>query len=243
MNIKNLINSYLDQHIIAFHSGAIGGLNRGGNDIVRYRRSNPDSPPSEKAFKILIAVPSLAANNPRMKEVSHAYRAFTKAGYKVDFATADGSPVQFSHSDLTDPVNRWFVEDANARYVTDQPLEIKNVMPGRYVGVYFAGSNGLVTDSHWFKSLAEQILNNSGVVAGSGDAETAVQNLGLANYLESGYSLPQSSSDKPLTDYGSAAAEAVRLQAGWMIQKNELLMSEEGETESIGESIVRQLKK
>lgn len=238
MTFKNIVNSYLNQHIIGFHSGAIGGLARGGNDIIKYRQSNPASPPSKKAFKVLIAVPSHTLNNPGMKEVSHVYRAFIKAGYEVNFVTADGSPVQFSKSDLTDPVNRWFVEDANARYSSEQPLEVKDVMPDRYVGIYFAGSNDMVTDNHRFQSLAEQILNNNGVVAGSGDADAAVQNLGLTNYLEPGYSLPKPDSGKPVTDYGSAAAEAVKLEAGWMIHKNELVSSDAGDIAELGERVV-----
>lgn len=242
MKIKNLINSYLDQHIIAFHSGAIGGLNRGGNDIARFRRNNPESPPPEKSFKILIAVPSQAEDNPGMKEVSHAYRSFSKAGYKIDFVTADGSPVQFSKSDLTDPVNRWFVEDKNASYSADQPLKVNDVMPSRYAGAYFAGCNEIVTDSHWFQSLAEEILKNGGVVAGSGDAEAAVESLRLTSYVESDYSLPKFNSSNSVTDYGSAAAEAVKIEAGWMIHKNELISSDADDISELGKRIVMQLE-
>lgn len=241
MDIRKIINSYLDQHIIAFHSGAIGGLNRGGNEIARFRRSNPESPPPEKALKVLIAVPSQAVNNPGMKEVSHAYRTFSKAGYKVDFVTADGSPVQFSKSDLTDSVNRWFVEDKNASYSADQPLKVKDVMPSRYAGAYFAGCNEIVTESHWFQSLALEILKNGGVVAGSGDAEAAVDSLGLASYVESDYSLPKSNSLNSVTDYGSAAAEAVKIEASWMIHKNELISSNADDISKLGERVVMQL--
>lgn len=242
MKIKELFNSYLDQHVIAFHSGAIGGLSRGGNDVARYRRSNPDSPPSKKAFKFLIAVPSRLDHNPGMKEASHVYRTLTNAGYKIDFVTADGSPVQFSTSDLTDPVNRWFVEDANAQNNADQPLEVKEIMPGRYAGVYFAGINGLLTENHWFQSLAEQVLNNNGVVAGSGDSEASVEKLGLTSYLKSGYSIPGTNSGGAISSYGSAA-EAVKQETGWLIHENELVMTEESESESIDERIVRQLIK
>jgi len=243
MNIKKIINSYLDQHVIAFQSGAIGGLSRGGNDIVRYRRSNPDSPPPKKASRALIAVPSNSGNNFDMKEVSHVYRAFKKVGYKIDFATADGSPVQFSKSDLTDSVNRWFVEDANAQYSVDQPLEVKNVVPSRYVGVFFVESNELLTENRWFQSLAEQVLENNGVVAGSGDEEEAVESLGLMNYLESAYSLPASDGGRAVSDYGSAAAEAVKQENGWIIHKNELVMAEEDETKSLAERIIQQFTK
>lgn len=238
MNIKNIINSYLDQHIIAFHSGAIGGFTRGGDDIARYRQSRSDSPPHKKRSSILIGVPSHAVKGTGMKEVSHAYRAFTDAGYAVDFLTADGSPVEFSQSDLTDPINRWFIEDANARYKSDQPINVKDVKPGRHIAVYFAGGNGLFTENQWFQTLAEQILNNGGVVAGSGDADQAVQNLRLSDRINSGYSLPASRAGRLVSQYGSAAVEAVMEEAGWVIHNDELLVPDTEDITDIGKRVV-----
>lgn len=241
MNIKKFINSYLNQHIISFHSGAIGGVTRGGHDIERYRRSKPDNPHSKKAYNILIAVPSYAVKGPDMKEVSHAYRAFTKAGYHVDFVTADGSPVKFSQSDLTDPINRWFVEDANAKYSADQPLKAKDIVPERYVAVYFAGGNSLVTDNQWFQSLAEQILSNDGIIAGSGNAEDAVHNLNLTNRIDFGYSIPSADAGKTTTEYGSLVAEAAVNEKSWMIHRDELSKSDAQNEKGIGEQVVTRL--
>lgn len=238
MTIKKFINSYLNQNIVPFHSGAIGGTNRGGNDIEMFRRPRPDDPPSIKSSSILMAVPSHAVDSPGMKEVSHAYRAFTQAGYNVDFATADGSPVQFSQSDLTDPTNRWFVEDENAKYNAEQPLNVKDVVPGRYVAIYFAGSNETVTNNQRFGTLTEQILNNNGVVAGSGDAENALQNLNLTNQFNSGYSLPKSGNGKSVSEYGSGAAEAVMLDGGWIFHNNELSFPEADDITEIGKRVV-----
>ena len=241
MTIKKFINSFLNQKIVAFHSAAIGGTNRGGHDIEMFRRPRPADPPSTKTSGILIAVPSHAVDGPGMKEVSHAYRAFTRGGYNVDFATADGSPVQFSQSDLTDPVNRWFVEDANAKYSAEQPLQIKDVDAGRYAAVYFAGKNGFVTENHMFRSLAREILNNDGVVAGSGDVNEAVEKLDLSEMINSGYSLPTSNSGKSHSEYGSAAAEAVMLESGWMIHKNEISDPETDNITNIGERVIMHL--
>lgn len=238
MNIKSFINSYLDQNIIAFHSGAIGGYTRGGNDIERYRQSRTESPPSKKASNILIAIPFHAVKGPEMKEVSHAYRAFTDAGYNVDFATADGSQVEFSRSDLTDPVNRWFVEDANARYKADQPFDVKNVMPKRYAAGYFAGGNGLITENRWFQTLTEQILKNSGVAAGTGSAEDAVQQLNLSNYINPGYSISESKAGVSVTEYSFAAVEAVNISTSWIIHNNELLVPEMDKHTDIGKRVV-----
>jgi hypothetical protein len=45
--IKKFFKMYFDQHIIAFHSGAIGGLGRKGEDIARFRGSRTEKPPSK----------------------------------------------------------------------------------------------------------------------------------------------------------------------------------------------------
>ena len=45
---KKYFRSYFDQDIIAFHSGAIGGLSRGGEDIARFRGTRTEKPPSKE---------------------------------------------------------------------------------------------------------------------------------------------------------------------------------------------------
>lgn len=237
MNIKKFIDSYLN-HYVSFQAGAIGSINRGVHDLERFRRTRPGGSYSKKTSNILIAVPSYAVNGPGMQEVSHAYQAFAKAGYDVDFVTADGSPVQFSQSDLTDPVNRWFVEDANAKYSAEQPLKAEDIDPSRYVAVYFAGGNAILSENHWFQSLAEQILKKGGVIAGSGSAEEAVQNLNLTNQIDIGYSLPASQAGKSVTEYGSVAADTTELENGWTIYKDELSKSETNDVKEIGKRVV-----
>ncbi len=45
---KKILKAYFDQHIIAFHSGAIGGLGRKGEDIARFRGTRTEKPPSKE---------------------------------------------------------------------------------------------------------------------------------------------------------------------------------------------------
>jgi hypothetical protein len=241
MNIKKIANAYFNQHIIAFHSGAIGGTMRGGNDITRYKQKQSESPPSKKAFKLLIAAPKVDETAPEMREISYAYQAFTDAGYDVEFVTLDGSPVQFSHSDLTDSVNRWFAEDKIAQRKANNTLEIQEVRPSRYVAIYFAGKNDTMMDNDWYRNLAEYILNNNGVVSGSGRAEDAVQKLNLSDRVEAGYSLPVSKSGTSNSEYGAVAAEIVKDDSTWMIHKDELLNPDTDKSTDIGKRMVDQL--
>lgn len=237
MNIKKFIDSYLNNYV-SFQAGAIGTINRGVQDLERFRRSRPGNLSSSKPSNILIALPSHAVKGPDMNEVSHAYQAFKKSGYNVDFVTADGSPVQFSQTDLTDPVNRWFLEDANARHSAEQPLKAEDIDPSRYVAVYFAGGNAILSNNHWFQSLAEQILKRDGVIAGSGSAEEAVQNLNLTNQIDIGYSLPVSEIEKSVTEYGSVAVETAEHNSGWTIHNDELSKPETKDVKEIGKRVV-----
>ena len=237
MNIKKFIDSYLS-HYVSFHAGAIGSINRGVYELERFRHTRPGGSYFKKDSKILIAVPSHAEKEPVMQDVSHAYQAFAKAGYDVDFVTADGSPVQFSQSDLTDPVNRWFVENTNARYSLEQPHMAQDIAPSRYIAVYFAGGNAILSENHWFQSLADQILKKGGVIAGSGSAEEAVQNLNLTTQIDIGYSLPASKAGMSVTEYGSVAVDTSELENGWTIYKDELSKSEINDVKDIGKRIV-----
>jgi len=44
---KKFFKSYFEQDIIAFHSGAIGGLSRKGEDIARFKGTRTEKPPSK----------------------------------------------------------------------------------------------------------------------------------------------------------------------------------------------------
>ena len=241
MNIKKIANAYFNQHIIAFQSGAIGGLMRGGDDINRYKQKQSESPPPKKAFKLLIAAPKVDDKAPEMKEVSYAYSAFTRAGYDVDFVTVDGSPVQFHHSDLTDNINRWFAEDKAAQYKVNNTLEINETRPSRYVAIYFAGKDDSMMDNDWYRNLAELILNNNGVISGSGLAEDAVLSLDLSDRINAGYSLPVSESGASISEYGSVATKSVKDDSSWMIHKNELVNLDTDDSTDIGKRMVERL--
>lgn len=87
-------------------------------------------------------------------------------------------------------MNRWFAEDSEAQNKAYHTLEIKDVMPGRYSAIYFAGSDESVMQNHWFRQFSELILSNNGVVAGSGSADNAITRLELSKKIDNGYSLP-----------------------------------------------------
>lgn len=241
MSIKKLFNAYLDQHFIAFNSGAVGGLMRGGNKTIRFSKTDENRSAPKKAFKLLIAVAETEDDVPVMKDVSHAYRIFKKEGYDVEFVNSDGKPVRFRKSDLTDSVNRWFAEDASARYKLTHPLKVKDVRPGLFVGIYFAGSRDPQWETKWFRQLSERILKSNGVLAGFGAAKDAEKQFDLAGSIQNGYSLPDSRINRSGSVYGSSATNVATANDGWMVHKGEVIELAASSPNDLALSVVSQL--
>lgn len=242
MNIKNIFLKNFNMPVFGFNSGAFGGLVRGGNDFIGVDANRSRNTSSNKAFKILIGT-GVSENAPKLKEVSHAYRAFTRAGYEVDFVTPDGLPVQFSSSDLSDPVNQWFAEDATAQYKAHYTQKIEKAMPGHYVAIFFSGKIESAMMDKWFRQLAELILKNNGIVGGFGEAEEAISSLDLTDQVNSGYSLPKSISETSDHAYGSIATEVISTDSEWLIYKGEVIESRNDDRYEITERIIQLLAK
>lgn len=243
MNIKNLFLKNFNMPVFGFNSGAFGGLVRGGNDFIGVDANRSRNTSKNKAFKILIGT-GVSENAPKLREVSHAYRAFTRAGYEVDFVTPDGRPVQVSSSDLSDPVNQWFAEDATAQYKAHYTQKVEKTMPGHYVGIYFSGKIDPEMTDKWFRQLTELIHKNNGIVGGSGDAEEALRSLELTDQVNSGYSLPK----KPMPEtsahaYGSIATEVISTDSEWLIHKGEVIENRSDDRYEITGRIIKMLAK
>lgn len=236
MTIKDLFNTYFNQNIIAFHSGAIGGLANGANHIDR-SRSSGQAPGRDT--KIMIAIPVDGNHQPKMGDVAHAYRSFKRAGYTVDFVTLDGTPASFSQSDLTDPINRWFAEDATAQHDAYHTKRADEVMPGRYSAIYFAGTSGAAFDDDIYRHLSEEVLSQQGVVAGMGGSKEAESTLNLDEIASPGYSLPSYAHIS--SEYGSSAMHTVAEKKTWMVHKKEWINTESDEPMNVGDHMVKLL--
>ena len=233
MTIKNLFNTYFNQHIVAFHSGAIGGLANGANHIHRSRSSGM-SP--GRATSIMIAMPTDGNHQPNMRSVAHAYRSFKRAGFSVDFVTEDGRPAEFSQSDLTDPINRWFAEDAGAQHDAHHTIKLSDVYPDKYSAIFFAGISPSAFDHDEYQRLSEHVLNRDGIIAGLGKSGDAARALNLEEIASTGYSLPTYAT--VASEYGSAAIQNVAEIETWMVHKKEWVDTESDDASNVGDQIV-----
>jgi hypothetical protein len=241
MNIMNQIYKNFQVPAFGFNASAFGGVIRDPYTFGVHYKHRDKGKPDRKPDRILISV-GKSEYAPKMKDVSHIYQTLTKAGYEVDFVTADNKPISFSMSDLSDPVNRWFAGDADAQYKINHPVNAKGINPEEYAAFFLANGSESVVESNHLRRLIKAVLANHGVVAGTGAAEDVPEVVKEAAGIQNGYSLPGSGSAVSVTEYGSAAVAQVSTATAWVINKHELLIAGEEEAEHIGEFIKNQLE-
>ncbi|MET8583009.1 type 1 glutamine amidotransferase domain-containing protein [Streptomyces collinus] len=103
-----------------------------------------------------------------MPEVAHPWRVFTEAGYRVDLASVRGGRPPASGTDLTDPVQKAFLDDPGMSAKLADTLRPEDVDPAGYDAVFFAGGHGTMWDfpgQPELSALARDVYEAGGVVA------------------------------------------------------------------------------
>ncbi len=124
--------------------------------------------------KILIGLTShgdLAGLGPTgyyLPEVAHPWRVFTDAGYVVDLASTAGGEPPVDGVDLTDPVQRAFVEDVEMQRKVRSTPRFADIDAADYDAVLFAGGHGTMWDFPDDPDLpraVREVYESGGVVA------------------------------------------------------------------------------
>jgi putative intracellular protease/amidase len=124
--------------------------------------------------KILIALTShgdlagLRSTGYYLSEVAHPWQVFTDAGYTVDFVSTAGGEPPVDGVDLSDPIQKAFVDDAQAQAKVRTTPRFADVDPARYDAVLFAGGHGTMWDFPNDPDLAvvaRDIYEHGGVVS------------------------------------------------------------------------------
>lgn len=149
--------------------------------------------------KILIAITShgvLGENEGEptgyfLSEVSHAYYAFKKAGFHIDFVSPKGGKAPVTGVDLKDVENKQFVNDSEAQKAIDNSLKASEVDPTDYQAIYYAGGHGVMWDfpnDVALQNLSTSIYEKGGVVSAVCHGPAALVNIKLSNgkYLVDG---------------------------------------------------------
>jgi len=153
--------------------------------------------------KVLIAVTShdTLGNTGRktgyyLPEVSHPFFALLEHGFtieQIDIVSPQGgkAPVDASSVDLTDPINKRFLDQAELVAKLDHTLRPADVRPSDYSAILFAGGHGVMwdfPDATNLQAIAVAIYEQEGVVAAVCHGPAALVNLQLSNgaYLVAG---------------------------------------------------------
>jgi putative intracellular protease/amidase len=144
-----------------------------------------------------------------LPEVSHPAVQLERNGLQFDIASPKGglAPMDLSSRDLSDPVNKSFLERADLVAKIENTLRPEDINPKDYSAILYAGGHGTMWDfpeNEGFAKIAAQIYENGGVVAAVCHGPAALINIKLSNgeYLVQG---------KKLTGFSNAEEEAAGL--------------------------------
>ena len=126
-----------------------------------------------------------------LSEVTHPHHVLTEVGFQIDYVSPKGGKAPMDGKDLTDPINKAFLDDpANVKAIenTLRPSEIK---ASDYAAIFYAGGHGTMWDFPGDVDLARiggEIYDQGGIVAAVCHGPAALVNLKLANgkYLVDG---------------------------------------------------------
>ena len=124
-------------------------------------------------------------------EVSHPWEVLADAGYEIDFVSPKGGKAPVDGFDLTDPVNKKFWENEQARRKVENTLTPEAVKPRDYQAIFYAGGHGAMwdlADDTKLAAIAAEIYEKKGVVAAVCHGPAGLVNIKLADgsYLVNG---------------------------------------------------------
>ncbi len=124
-------------------------------------------------------------------EVSHPWEVLSDAGYEIDFVSPKGGKAPVDGFDLTDPVNKKFWENEEARTKVEHTLTPEAVKPQDYQAIFYAGGHGAMwdlADDAKIAGIASQIYGQNGIVAAVCHGPAGLVNVKLADgsYLVNG---------------------------------------------------------
>jgi putative intracellular protease/amidase len=126
-----------------------------------------------------------------LPEVTHPYEAFAQAGFSVDFVSPKGGKAPMVGVDLTDPLNKAFLEDPAKVAQVERTLSPAQIDPSQYAAIFYAGGHGTMWDFPEDKALAQiaaAIYEQGGVVGAVCHGPAGLVNIQLStgDYLVAG---------------------------------------------------------
>jgi len=126
-----------------------------------------------------------------LSEVSHAYYAFKKAGFAVDFTSPEGGKPPVDGLEIEDEENTRFLNDEAAQQAIQNSIPAALVNADDYRAVYYAGGHGTMwdfADEENLQKISRRIYETGGVVSAVCHGPAGLVNIRLSNgkYLVDG---------------------------------------------------------
>lgn len=124
-------------------------------------------------------------------EAAHAWNVFRSAGYTVDLVSPTGGEPPRDGEDLSDPIQRAFVEDEEMAAKLADTARPQDVDVTRYRAIFYAGGHGAMWDlpnDADLARMAREIYEAGGVVAAVCHGPAGLVNITLSDgsYLVAG---------------------------------------------------------
>jgi putative intracellular protease/amidase len=124
-------------------------------------------------------------------EVTHPHHVLTEAGFTIDYVSPKGGKAPIDGKDLTDPINKAFMENpANVKAI-ETTLRPEQVKPADYAAIFYSGGHGTMWDFADNAELARiggDIYDRGGVVGAVCHGPAGLVNIKIADgsYLVAG---------------------------------------------------------
>ncbi|KAK1185326.1 type 1 glutamine amidotransferase domain-containing protein [Streptomyces sp. NBS 14/10] len=124
-------------------------------------------------------------------EAAHPWKVLSDAGYEVDLVSVSGGRPPMDGRDLSDPVQKAFLEDPRIAEKLAATARPEDITPGDYDAILYVGGHGTVwdfPDSAGLARIGRDIYEAGGAVAAVCHGPAGLVNLKLSNgaYLVDG---------------------------------------------------------
>jgi putative intracellular protease/amidase len=126
-----------------------------------------------------------------LAEVTHPYAVFEQAGIPVDFVSPKGSKAPMTGVDLTDPLNKEFLDNPAKMAAVENTLTPEAIDPSKYNAIFYSGGHGTMWDfphQPVLDKVAAAIYEQGGVVGAVCHGPSGLLNIKLSDgsYLVAG---------------------------------------------------------
>ncbi|MEG4319089.1 MULTISPECIES: type 1 glutamine amidotransferase domain-containing protein [unclassified Microcoleus] len=119
-----------------------------------------------------------------LPEVTHPLDAFTRAGLTVDFVSPKGGKAPMVGIDLSDPLNKAFLDDSQQVLRVENTLNPSQIDPAEYAAIFYAGGHGTMWDfpnNDRLAEIAAAIYEAGGIVGAVCHGPAALVNIKLSD--------------------------------------------------------------